>query len=197
MISSRILAAIVVACGGAGTFAAEVVGVPGSSTQYTTPVEAISEGKPVQLVLTGTALRQKYFLNVYAIGSYVQQGASVRTAEELAASDSPKRLHLIMERAVAGKDMAEAFRVAIRMNYPEPAFAAEVNTLVQQLQNHTAEKGDQILLTHVPGVGLHCNLSGKAEFTIKNVHFSQAVWNIYLGKNNLGEAIKKGLVSRL
>ncbi len=197
MISGRILAAIVVACGGAGALAAEVVGVPGSGTQYSTPVETVSDGKPVRLVLTGTALRQKFFLNVYAIGSYIQEGVSVRTAEELTASDSPKRLHLIMERAVAGKDMAEAFRAAIRLNYPEPAFAAEVNALAQQLQNHTAEKGDQILFTHIPEVGLHCNLIGKTDFTIKNVQFSRAVWNIYLGKNNLGEAIKKGLVSRL
>ena len=27
--------------------------------------------------------------------------------------------------------------------------------------------------------------------------FSRAVWDIYLGRNNLGEGIKKGLVSRV
>jgi len=197
MISRRILAVIVVACGGATALAAEVVSVPGSSAQYSTPVQTTSGGKPVQLVLTGTAVRQKFYFNVYAIGSYIQQGAGVRTAEDLAASDSPKCLHLILERAVTGKDLGEAFRSAIRLNYPEPAFVAEMDQLVQALQNHTTQKGDQILLTHIPGVGLHCVLVGKADFTIKNAQFSRAVWDIYLGKNNLGDAIKKGLVSRL
>jgi hypothetical protein len=37
----------------------------------------------------------------------------------------------------------------------------------------------------------------KGEFTIDNPAFSQAVWDIYLGKNNIGEGIKKGLTSRL
>jgi hypothetical protein len=93
--------------------------------------------------------------------------------------------------------MAGAFRAAIRMNYAEPAFADEVTKLMQFLRTDTARKGDQIFLTHVPGVGLHCSLAGKAEFLIKDVAFSRAVWDIYLGKNNLGEGIKKGLVSRL
>lgn len=193
----KILAAIVVACAPIVALAAEVVGVPGCGTQYSTPVEVTCDGKPVPMVLTGTALRQKFFVNVYAIGSYIQEGVSVRTAEELAASDSPKRLHVIMERAVSGKDLAEAFRAAVRLNYPEPAFAEELNLLTQHLQSHTAEKRDHIFLTHIPGVGLHCTLVGKADFTIKNGQFSRAVWDIYLGKNNLGDAIKKGLVSRL
>ena len=65
------------------------------------------------------------------------------------------------------------------------------------MQPETVAKGDHIYLSHVPGVGLHCRIIGKAEFVIKNPQFSRAVWDIYLGKNNLNEAIKKGLVSRL
>jgi hypothetical protein len=186
-----------VVLGGAAAGAAELAGVPGSAVQYPTAVEANVAGRPVKLVLSGTALRQKLFVNVYAVGSYVQAGVAVRSAEELAAADCAKRLHLVMERTVEGKDMAGAFRAAIRMNYAEPAFADEVTKLMQFLRTDTARKGDQIFLTHVPGVGLHCSLAGKAEFLIKNVAFSRAVWDIYLGKNNLGEAIKKGLVSRL
>jgi hypothetical protein len=83
------------------------------------------------------------------------------------------------------------------MNYPEPAFADEIATLTQLLRSDSARKGESIYLTHVPKVGLHCNRSGKVEYLIKSPKFARAVWDIYLGKNNLGEAIKKGLVSRL
>lgn len=179
------------------SFAGELVGVPGSYTQYPADVDASVGGKAVKLSLTGTAMRSKFILNVYAIGSYVQAGSGVKTAEDVIAADTVKRLHLVMERTVEGKDLAEAFRSAVRMNHPEPVFKDEVGTLVSFMRSTSVRKGEHIHLTHVPGVGLHCSVAGKADFLIKNVKFAQAVWEIYLGKNNLGEHIKKGLVSRL
>ena len=177
--------------------AGELVSVPGTRTSYPTTTEASVGDKTVKLALTGTAMRTKLVVNVYAIGSYVEEGAKVRTAEDLATVDCPKRLHLVMERDVDGKDMAEAFRAAIRANYPAPAFNEEVNALVEHIRGTPVRKGDHILLTHVPGVGLRFSLAGRAEFLIKEPRFTRAVWDIYLGKNNLGEHIKKGLVSRL
>src|SRR5947209_13160699 len=104
MVASRTLAVALLVLGGAGVLAAELVGVSGSDTQFTTTMEATIDGKPVKMVLTGVALRQRLFLNVYAIFGYVQEGAKVRTPWELAAVDCPKRLHLVMERTVEGKD---------------------------------------------------------------------------------------------
>jgi len=177
--------------------AAELVGVPGSGAQYATPIAAKVAGKDVTLKLTGAALRKKLVFSVYTVGSYVQEGVAVRSAEELVAANCPKRLHLIMERDVSGKDMAEAFRTAVRLNHGAPAFENELKRLEEFMQPLTAQKGDHIHLTHLPGVGLHCQIVGKTEITIPGVPFSGAVWEIYLGKNNLGEDIKKGLTSRL
>jgi hypothetical protein len=197
MVRSRLIAVALIFVGGAALMAADLVSVPGSSTKYWSEVEASIGGRAVKMTLTGVALRTKLIVNVYAVGSYVQQGVKVASAEELAAVDCAKRLHLYMERTVDGKDLAEAFRAAIRLNHAEPAFNDELTTLVQYLRNTSAQKGEHIFLTHVPGVGLHCSLAGKADFLIKNVAFARAVWEIYLGKKNLGENIKKGLVSRL
>jgi hypothetical protein len=178
--------------------AVEVVGVRGSAARFTTTMEATHNKQTVQLVLTGTAVRQKYFLNVYALASYVQQGASVHTAEELAACDAVKRLVLVLERPLEGKTLAEALRAGVRLNHAEPAFAAELDRLSRLLtESETFKRGDYLYLTYLPGVGLHCSLAGKGEHLIENPAFAQAVWAIYLGKNNIGETIKKGLVSRL
>lgn len=182
-----------------GSFAqaADLVDVPGSrDTKYPSEVSGTLGGGTVTMKLTGTAMRTKYILNVYAVGSYAQQGVKIGSAEELAAADCYKRLHLVMERNVDGKDMAEAFRLAIRANYPE-GFNEEVDMLMQLMRSNTMRKGDHVGLTHLPGVGLHVAMPGKADFVIKNPKFSKAVWDIYLGKNNVGEPVKKGLVSRL
>lgn len=177
--------------------AAELVGVHGSSTHYTTTMDITIGDKPIHLVLTGVALRQKFFFNVYTLASYVLDGASVHTAEELATLNQPKQLHLVMERDVEGSDIAGAFRIAIRQNYPTPNFNDEVNRLVERMQPIQFKKGDHIYLTHQPGIGLRCQVIGKGDFIIDNPEFSRAVWDIYLGTYNTGESIKKGLVSRL
>lgn len=180
-----------------GVMATEVVGVPGGCTRYPVEFETSIGGKAVKMTLTGTAMRTKLIVNVYAIGSYVVKGSSIKTAEELINADVAKRLHLVMERSIDGKDLAEAFRAAIRMNYSEPTFNDEVAAMTQYMRSSTARTGDHIYLTHVPGIGLRIDVAGKADFLIKNVAFSKAVWEIYLGKKNLGDSIKKGLTSRL
>ncbi|MGH9678048.1 MAG: chalcone isomerase family protein, partial [Candidatus Acidiferrum sp.] len=134
---------------------------------------------------------------VYSIASFVRSDVKVRNAAELASADVFKRLHLVMERDVAGGDMADAFSSAIRRNYPEPAFSEEVQTLVRMLQAGTARRGDSILLTHLPGEGLQIKVGVNEPFVITNPAFSKAIWDIYLGPNNIGESIKRGLVSRL
>jgi hypothetical protein len=189
-------AAMVLVCVGR-IGAAELVSVHGSHTQYTTTMDVTIGGKSYHLALTGAALRQKVFFNVYTIGSYVLDGADVHSAEELAALDQPKQLHLVMERDVDGGDIAEAFLIAIRQNYPQPNFNDEVNNLILKVREIDFKKGDHIYLTHRPGIGLRCQVIGKGDFAIENPEFSKAIWDIYLGGNNLGEGIKKDLVSRL
>jgi hypothetical protein len=199
MSGKQVLAVVLLLVGAAGLPATELVPVRGSNsnTQFTTTMDWTVNGKPLRLLLTGVALRQKIIVNVYALASYVQEGVQVRSPEELAAADVPKQLHLVMERTVGGRDLAEAFVVAIRGNHPSPAFDDEVAMLTEKLRNDTAYKGDHIYLTHLPGTGLEVKVAGRTEFVIKNPQFYRAVWDIYLGRNNLGEGIKRGLVSRL
>ncbi len=177
--------------------AEDLVGVEGSGTQYPARVESKVGNQPVKMVLTGATLRKKYFFSVYTIASYVQQGARVRSAEELASADVPKQLHLVLERGLDGKTMADSFRESVRLNYPPGTFDAELNQLAAFLQATTVKKGDHVWLTHIPGVGFQGRLGTQKEVLIRNPRFSQAIWEIYLGKNNLGDAIKQGLVSRL
>jgi len=177
--------------------AGETVGVSGSDARFATTMELKIKGQPVRLVLTGTALRKKYLFNVYAIGGYVQEGAGVRSADELAAADTPKVLHLVMDRDLDGATMAAAFREAVRLNYPPGTFDKELDTLTAFVQATAVKKGEHVWLTHLPGMGLHVRMSGDKAILIQNPAFSKAIWDVYLGPNNLGEPIKRGLTSRL
>jgi Chalcone isomerase-like len=177
--------------------AQEKVGVSGSSFEFDVAREAKVGDKKYSLKLTGAAMRKRAIIKVYAIGSYVDKDFAGRTAEELATVDTIKQLHLVMERNVDGADMAKAFQEAIKNNYPNQ-FTDEVKKLVTIMEAQSADKGDHVWITHVPGYGIHVNLPSKktSEF-IAGVKFAKAVWDIYLGPKNVGESVKKGLTSRL
>ena len=176
--------------------AQEMVGVSGSSVEYPASRESKIGDKKYSLKLTGAAMRKKAIFNVYAIGSYVASSFVGRTAEELARTDAVKQLHMVMQRDVSGDDMARAFKDAIRANYPNQ-FTEEIKKLTAIMEAQKAEKGDHVWLTYIPGYGIHVNLVGKKSEFIPGVKFGRAVWEIYLGPKNIGEAVKNGLISRL
>jgi len=178
-----------------GAPADDQVTVPGSKTTFPVRIEATVEGKPVKMVLTGTAMRRR-LVNVYAMASYVKEGVAVKTAEELATANCPRRLELVLQRDVTGKEMAEAFKTGIRINHPEPAFAEEMARLCKLMETQSLERHDRVVLTNIPDVGLHCTVGTKTEMLLKNARFANAIWEIYLGKMNISDDVKKKLFSR-
>lgn len=187
----------VLVCFAVAANAQEKVAVPGCGVRFDATISESIDNKPMTMRLTGVALRTKLLFNVYALGSYVAQDANPRNAEELAAADVAKRLHLVMERDVASKDMAQAIRQGILANYPESAFPTELKLVEDYLRANPIRKSMNFHLTHVPGVGLLVSAGDKQALEIRNPKFSTAVWQIYLGRKNLGDHIKRGLVSRL
>jgi hypothetical protein len=197
MLKRRILAVILIGLWGREGLADKGVQVHGCSTRFATSIQSRVGDKPVRMVLTGTAMRTKWTFNVYALGSYLQEGVVVRNAEGLARASVAKQLHLVFVRDVDGETMSESFQAAIRLNYPAPAFAPELERLTAFFRAHPVQEGDQIWLTSIPGVGLGVQVVGKTGLLIENVRFAQAAWEAYLGRSNLGVAIKEGLSSRL
>jgi hypothetical protein len=181
-----------------GTVAlAETVSVDGTNTSYETKIEPTVGGKAVKMDLTGAALRKRLVFKVYAIASYVEAGSGLRSAEDLADADVPKQLHLVMQRDVDGKELADAVEKAIHKSRGDDAFGDELKSLRDTMKALELKKGDNIRLTNVPKKGIECDVAGKKQLVIENSDFSRAVWEIYLGKKNIDDDLKKALVSRL
>jgi hypothetical protein len=195
-LSRLLLVAVLAALPGAWALG-ETVAVDGSGTSYETKIEPTVGGKAVKMDLTGAALRKRVVFKVYTIGSYVECGSNLHSAEDLASADVPKQLHLVMERDVDGKEMVDAVEKAIHNSRGGDAFAAELKAMRDTMKTLELRKGDNIRLTNVPKKGLSCDVAGKKQILIENSDFSKAVWEIYLGKKNIDDDIKKALVSRL
>jgi len=193
---SRTLIVATALLAGRNAVAQETVGVSGSDVQYPTARQIKVGDKPMRLKLTGAGMRKKVIFNVYTVGCYIQEDFTGKSAEDLAGTDTFKQLHLVLQRSLSGETMAQAFSDAIRANYGDE-FNAEIDKLTALIKAYDVEKGDQVWITYHPGYGLNVNLVGKKDEFIKGTKFGKAVWDIYLGPKNVGEAVKKALISRL
>ncbi len=173
------------------------VGVPGSEIRFVPKVQQRVKGQLIDLKITGTALRTKYTFKVYGMASYLQDGVAVASAEELAASEKPKLLHMVMERKVTGSDFVDAFRTAIGKERAKKEFATEFTKLSEAVNSATADKGDYVILYYVPGDGTQIRIGQAVDVTIPGQSFSRAIWETFLGKNSIDSDIKKGLVSQI
>lgn len=177
--------------------AAEPVAVKGSSAKYPPAVSIMVGEKAVKLNLTGTGLRTKLGFGVYAIASYLEDGARARTAEELMKTDSVRAIHLVMERDVQPRDFVDAFKTAIGKNHPADKFKGEFTELLTAVGDKALKKGDHIVLVATAATGVRIQVVGKVDVTFKNAAFADALWEVYLGARPLDEKLKRGLVEML
>lgn len=172
---------------------AEDVKVDGADVRYPSSIEL--EGS--KLRLTGTGLRKKFVFNVYTVASYVAKDAEAKSATSLAALDDHKRLHLVMERGVDGKTMAEAFKDAIKKNHNPTKIQGQIDKMSGYLNASKAEDKHHIMFDHIPGKGVRIERTGQKPIMIEGLDFARAIWDIYLGKENISGDIKKGLTKKL
>jgi hypothetical protein len=177
--------------------AADPVPVRGSQVTYSPSVEVQGKDRNVKLSLTGVGLRTRIGLRVYAVASYIQDGAAVRTAEDVVKADAVRLLHLVMERTVEPAEFLGAFKDAVGKTYPADKFAAEFKQLAEAVGDTAAAKGDHVTMLYVPGAGVRIRLADKVDVTVKGADFARALWEVYLGPKPIDESLKKGLVGML
>ncbi|CAN5271130.1 hypothetical protein BH11PLA2_BH11PLA2_12560 [soil metagenome] len=179
------------------SMAGDAVPVAGSEVSFVPKVQQLAQGKDVNLNITGTALRSRFTFKVYALASYLQDGVTVKNAEELAKVDAVKLLHLVMERKVTGADFIDAFKTAVGESRAKTEFAAEFKKLNEALKGATADNGEYVLMLYVPNVGTRFRVQDRIDITIENKEFASAIWGTFLGPNAIDDDMKKGLVSQI
>jgi hypothetical protein len=142
------------------------------------------------LVLNGMGLRSKLFIKVYVGGLYVEK--KTNDAAAIIQSDSPKRVVLQFIYGEVSRDqMVEAFEDGFKGNAPS-APKAEVQQWVAGLE--AMKKGEQMVVTYVPGTGTTLTLRGKDKVTIPGLPFGQAVFSVWFGPKPPTGDLKKGML---
>jgi len=154
-------------------------------------------GKKAEMRLTGHAVRRAMRIRFYKIGSYCCETVSPTDVDKLAAADVPKQLLLVMERDISSAILERSFRETFEKNDPDKKFTAEIQTMLDYMTSSPLKKGEHVVITHLPNVGISVRGRNQDPIVVKNPAFATVVWNVYMGPLGVSEELRTGLGSRL
>jgi hypothetical protein len=169
--------------GGSTALAKEVAGVM-------VPDTITVEGKALKL--NGAGLRKKAIFKVYVGGLYVETPS--KDAATLTSSDQVKRMQLSVLRSLSSQQVNEAIEEGFEKNSKSQMGALKPRLAKLATMIPNVEKGDEILLTYVPGKGTVVSAKGAEKGVIEGKDFADALFAVWLGPNPVQEDLKKALL---
>ncbi len=149
------------------------------------------EGKTLKL--NGMGLRKKYAVaKVYVLGLYLETPS--KDAATVISSDQVKSVRMSLLREVAGAKITETIMEGFERNSKAQmeALKARLDKLHAMIPD--VVKGDEILLTYVPGKGTVVTAKGVEKGVIEGKDFADALFAVWLGPNPVQEDLKKALL---
>jgi hypothetical protein len=145
------------------------------------------------LTLNGMALRKKLFIKVYVAGLYLPQ--KTRDARQALAGDTPHRMVMDFLYGVSKDQMCDAWNEGLEANTPNASAGVKKSfqTLCDWME--PIDKGNQLVLTYLPGQGTKVEVNGKVKGTLPGADVADAILATWIGpKPGPGEDFKKGLL---
>jgi hypothetical protein len=147
-------------------------------------------------LLNGVGVRTKIVISVYLGALYL----ATPTADAAAAiaADEPKR---IVMHFVHSKVGAAAIREAWHEGFDANA-AAALPQLTERLARFSSWfdadmlKGEQVVLTYVPGQGTEVAVKGAVRGVVEGTDFMRALWSVWLGDKPADGGLKKGMLGK-
>jgi Chalcone isomerase-like len=149
------------------------------------------------LQLNGAGMRYKVVVKVYAAALYTQ--SKVSTAEAAIAAAGPKRVHVVMQRAIDARELGKLFTEGMRKNAPREEFSKSIPGTIKMgeifAEKKTLESGDTFFADYIPGQGTQVIINGKQYGeTIKEPEFYRALLSIWVGKDPADWKLKDALL---
>ncbi|APW38608.1 hypothetical protein RD110_16545 [Rhodoferax koreense] len=157
------------------------------------------------LKLNGGGISMRLIFKVYAMGLYLLDRR--RTAEDVLASEGPRRLMIAMLRDVSGQEFDEAVMrsMADKDDKSDPdrdsqaRIAGQMAQLVRAITSQPGglRKGDLLTLDWVPGTGTVVELNRKPlTEPLRDIAFYNALLGIWLGDKPVDPLLKTRLLGR-
>jgi hypothetical protein len=173
-----------------------------SSTGKTFPTSILVtyDGKTVPLTLTGTTVRKKLIIKVYALAHYMQDPPTGKEKDLYAAvltDGKAKQLTMEFVREVGMDKIRNAYRDGFEENATKEEFN-KIAPLVEQFVAYFAtdvNENDRFIVRWLPGGVVEAQVQGTEKPAITNALFARVLWSIWFGEDSIVD--REELVSRL
>jgi len=141
-----------------------------------------------QLSATGTALRKKFVVKVYAMAHYMDTAEFADKDAALAAARSgkhPSQITMEFMRDVGADKIRDAYTEGFQKNSSEDDFgelAGLVTLFVSFFDD--VKKNDQIVLQRFPDGTVYTTVAGEKKDDIHDERFATVLWNIWFGDHS-------------
>lgn len=148
------------------------------------------EGKTLKL--NGMGLRTKVVFKVYVLGLYLETPSKDPAA--IISSDQVKSIRMSYLREVAGAKISETITEGFERNSKAQmgVLKARLDKLATMIP--LVVKGDEIVLTYVPGKGTVVTAKGVEKGVIEGKDFAGALFSVWLGANPAQGDLKRALL---
>ncbi len=176
----------------ASTFLSAQGEISDSSTGEVFPKDVSFEhdGKQFHLQATGVATRKKFFVKIYSVAHYLQDGAQKSGGDILQIimqDDNAKQLTLKWVRNIEAEKVKEGYHDSFKGALSELEFTQLQNEINQYLLffNTNIQKGDEHILRWLPGGYVEVLINGNQVGNITNKDFAKALWSIWFGAKSV------------
>lgn len=146
------------------------------------------------LVLNGTGVRSKFFIDVYLGALYLTEASE--DGKSIVKADKPMTIRLfITSSLIDGDKMSEAtlegFENSTDGNLKP--IQSEIDSLISAFRD-AVEENDIFDLQYVPGQGVSVIRNGEVKTIVPGLAFKQALFGIWLGDDPAQDSLKDGML---
>lgn len=161
-----------------------------SGTSFPRDISFDDNGKTIHLQATGMAVRKKFFVKVYSMAHYLQDGASVRQGnvlQEIMNDNRAKQITMKWLHEASAEKQKEGYMETFRKVLTENEFdqlQSDINQFISYF-NQDAKKGDEYIIRWLPGGKIELMMNGKRVGSLKDKNFAKALWSIWFGDKSV------------
>lgn len=159
------------------------------------------EGTQFHLQATGVSTRKKFFVKVYSVASYLQDGADTTGGDKfdlILQENKAKQLTLKWTHNASAKKVQEGYIESFKNTLSENDYNQLQGDIKKYIQffNLDVQKGDEHILRWLPGGYIEVLINGHKAGTLTNPIFAKGLWSIWFGaksvvnRNNLTSLMK-------
>ena len=151
--------------------------------------------KGTSLYFNGCGLREKYKLDLYVAGLYLDK--TTMDAKKIMASNSSSAIKIVITSSKVTRDkFNESVKDGFENATTGKATAAEIAKFKGFFSDPFKVK-DEILMIYVPGKGVAVTINGKYKGIVEGLEFKKRLYAIWLGDKPASGKLKKGMLGRL